>query len=103
MSLRVTLISIHDPRSGMMRQACNARSPSADSLTKSTPGLRCNCDTITRSDPFTINSPPPIMIGISPRKIASSVTSSTSFRRSRTVTRNGMPYVRPSSRHSSDV
>ena len=37
------------------------------STEKSTPGERCSWLTITRSAPLMMNSPPPIMIGISPR------------------------------------
>ena len=63
----VTAISIQLPRSGMIRAPCSGRSDSWNSLVKSTPGERCICETSTRSAPLTMNSPPPIMIGISPR------------------------------------
>ena len=65
-SFLVTLISIQLPRSGMMRQECRRRSPSI-SWVKSTPGERCSWLTTTRSAPLMMNSPPPIMIGMSPR------------------------------------
>ena len=67
MSFFVTSISSQLPRSGITRQECKARSPSAWSLMKSTPGDRWSCETITRSAPLMMNSPPPIMIGMSPR------------------------------------
>ena len=66
-SFLVTSSSIHEPRSGMMRAECSGRSPSLDTIEKSTPGERCSWLTMTRSAPFTMNSPPPIMIGNSPR------------------------------------
>jgi len=37
------------------------------STTKSTPGERCSWLTTTRSAPLMMNSPPPIMMGMSPR------------------------------------
>ena len=46
---------------------CSFFSPVCSSTEKSTPGERCSWLTVTRSEPFTMNSPPPIMIGISPR------------------------------------
>ncbi len=70
-TLRVSFLlvfsSIQLPRSGMMRQENVRRSPASSSLTKSTPGLRCNWLTTTRSAPLMMNSPPPSMIGMSPR------------------------------------
>ena len=66
-SFLVTLISIQLPRSGMIRQLCSLRSPASVSTTKSTPGERCSWLTTTRSAPLMMNSPPPIMMGMSPR------------------------------------
>ena len=66
-SFFVTEHSIQLPRSGMMRQPCRARSPSACTFTKSTPGERWSWLTMTRSAPLMMNSPPPIMMGMSPR------------------------------------
>ena len=66
-SFLVTSSSIHEPRSGMMRLECSGRSPMRDATLKSTPGERCSWLTMTRSAPLTMNSPPPIMIGMSPR------------------------------------
>ena len=66
-SFFVTSSSIHEPRSGMMRAECSGRSASSDAMEKSTPGERWSWLTMTRSAPFTMNSPPPIMMGISPR------------------------------------
>ena len=66
-SFLVTEHSIQLPRSGMMRNPCSGRSPSCVSTRKSTPGERWSWFTITRSAPLMMNSPPPIMIGISPR------------------------------------
>ena len=43
------------------------RSPGSISETKSMPGDRWSCDTTTRSAPLMMNSPPPSMIGRSPR------------------------------------
>ena len=67
LSFRVTFNSIQLPRSGMTRQLCSRRSLDSISTTKSTPGLRCNWLTTTRSAPLMMNSPPPSMIGRSPR------------------------------------
>ncbi len=66
-SFLVTFSSIHEPRSGMIQHECSFFSPVCSSTEKSTPGERCNWLTVTRSLPLTMNSPPPIMIGISPR------------------------------------
>ena len=66
-SFLVTCSSIQLPRSGMTRQAWSLRSPASISTTKSTPGLRWSWLTTTRSAPLMMNSPPPIMIGMSPR------------------------------------
>ena len=66
-SFLVTFSSIQLPRSGMIQQECRARSVVEVSSRKSTPGDRCSWLTITRSEPLTMNSPPPSMIGISPR------------------------------------
>ncbi len=66
-SFFVVLSSIQLPRSGITRQLNMRRSPASISLTKSTPGLRCNWLTTTRSAPLMMNSPPPSMIGMSPR------------------------------------
>ncbi len=66
-SFLVTLTSIQLPRSGMMRQEWSLRSMSVVSMTKSTPGERWSWLTTTRSAPLMMNSPPPIMIGMSPR------------------------------------
>ena len=55
------------------------------------PGERWSWLTMTRSAPLTMNSPPPIITGISPTKMSSSTTSSTSLRVSRTRMRNGIP------------
>jgi len=62
-----TLSSIQLPRSGMMRQLCVLRSLDSVSATKSMPGERCSWLTTTRSAPLMMNSPPPSMIGMSPR------------------------------------
>ena len=67
LSFLVVLSSIQLPRSGMTRQLCSRRSPASISETKSMPGLRCNWLTTTRSAPLMMNSPPPSMIGMSPR------------------------------------
>ncbi len=67
LSWRVTWSSIQLPRSGMIRQAWSFLSPASMSTTKSTPGLRWSWLTTTRSAPLMMNSPPPIMIGMSPR------------------------------------
>ena len=67
LSFFVTLHSIHEPRSGMTRKPCSGRSPSCSSMRKSMPGERWSWLTMTRSAPFTMNSPPPTMIGSSPR------------------------------------
>ena len=45
------------------------------SIKKSTPGLRCNWFTMTLTAPLMMNSPPPIITGISPTYIACSDTS----------------------------
>ena len=66
-SFLVTSNSIQLPRSGMMRAEWSGRSPSAETMEKSTPGERWSWETMTRSAPFTMNSPPPIMMGNSPR------------------------------------
>ena len=68
-SFFVTFSSTHEPRSGMIQQLCSLRVSAALawSKEKSTPGERWSCETITRSEPLMMNSPPPIMIGISPR------------------------------------
>ena len=66
-SFLVTCSSIQLPRSGMTRQACSFLSPDSTSTTKSTPGDRWSWLTTTRSAPLMMNSPPPIMIGMSPR------------------------------------
>jgi hypothetical protein len=51
----------------MIRAECSGRSPSLETMEKSTPGERWSWLTMTRSAPLTMNSPPPIMIGNSPR------------------------------------
>ena len=66
-SFFVTFSSIQLPRSGMMRQEWSRFSEVCISSEKSTPGERWSWLTITRSAPLMMNSPPPIMIGISPR------------------------------------
>ncbi len=66
-SFLVTFSSIQQPRSGMIRQEWSFLSAEWTSIEKSTPGERWSWLTITRSAPLTMNSPPPIMIGISPR------------------------------------
>ncbi len=66
-SFLVTWSSIQLPRSGMTRQACSRLSLDSISTTKSTPGERWSWLTTTRSAPLMMNSPPPIMIGMSPR------------------------------------
>ena len=66
-SFLVTWSSIQLPRSGMTRQACSFLSLDSISTTKSTPGERWSWLTTTRSAPLMMNSPPPIMIGMSPR------------------------------------
>jgi hypothetical protein len=66
-SFLVTFSSTHEPRSGMIQQLCSFLSGELASTEKSTPGERCSWLTITRSEPLMMNSPPPIMIGISPR------------------------------------
>jgi len=102
-SFFVTLISIQDPRSGMMRQEWSRRSPASSSIEKSTPGDRCNWLTMTRSAPLMMNSPPPIMIGNSPTYTSSSIGSGYACPLRRTVMRNGRPYVSRSARHWSGV
>ena len=67
LSFFVVLSSIQLPRSGMTRQEYIRRSPGSISETKSMPGERWSCDTTTRSAPLMMNSPPPSMIGRSPR------------------------------------
>jgi len=57
---------IHEPRSGITRHACSGRSPSWLSITKSTPGDRCSCDTITRSVPLMTKVPFSVIRGMSP-------------------------------------
>ncbi len=100
MSFFVTLNSIQEPRSGMSQHECSFLSEVCVSTEKSTPGERWSCVTMTRSVPFTMNSPPPTMIGISPRYTSSS-TGLSFCRRTRTL--KGRPYVSFSSRHSSGV
>ena len=70
-----TFISIHEPRSGMMRQEWSRRSPASSFIEKSTPGERCIWLTMTRSAPLMTNSPPPIMMGSSPTYTSSSIGS----------------------------
>ena len=65
-SFLVALISIQLPRSGMIRHECRSLSASRVT-TKSTPGERWSCETTTRSAPLIMNSPPPIIMGMSPR------------------------------------
>ena len=62
------------------------------------PGLRCSCETITRSAPFTTKAPSDVMTGRSPRNTSSSRTSSPSL--SRNVAWSGLEYVCPSLRAS---
>ena len=68
-NLKLDYISydLSEPRSGMTRQPWSGRSPSCTSTRKSTPGERWSWLTMTRSAPLMMNSPPPIMIGTSPR------------------------------------
>ena len=66
-SFFVTCNSIQLPRSGITRHACSFLSLDSISTTKSTPGDRWSWLTTTRSAPLMMNSPPPIMIGMSPR------------------------------------
>ena len=92
--------SIQLPRSGITRQENCLRSPGSADCTKSTPGDRCNWLTTTRSAPLMMNSPPPSMIGMSPRYTSSS--SDCSFTK-RSQIRNGRPKVSLNWRHSSGV
>ncbi len=62
-----TLSSTQEPRSGMIQHECKVRSVAEASTRKSTPGERWSWLTMTRSEPLITNSPPPSMIGISPR------------------------------------
>ena len=66
LSRLVTEISIQLPRSGTIQQECIFLSPTRSSM-KSMPGERWSWLTSTRSAPFTMKAPPPIMRGISPR------------------------------------
>ena len=59
-----------------------------------TPGLRCSCETITRSAPLMMNAPSRVISGTSPRYTSSSRTSSPSFRRK--VACSGAEKVSPS-------
>ena len=81
MSFLVTLSSIQEPRSGMIQQLWSLRSALVVSIEKSTPGERCSWLTITRSEPLMMNSPPPIITGISPRYTSSSIGSGLTRRR----------------------
>ena len=49
------------------------------SWSKNTPGLRCICDTTTRSVPFTMNVPFVVIRGMSPMKTSCSLMSLTDF------------------------
>ena len=66
-SFFVTLSSIQLPLSGITQHECSFLSPVWISTEKSTPGERCIWHTVTRSEPLMMNSPPPIITGISPR------------------------------------
>jgi hypothetical protein len=87
-SFFVTESSTQLPRCGIVQQECSFFSLVWSSTEKSTPGERCSWLTMTRSLPLMMNSPPPTMIGISPRYTHSSTGSGFS---SRTSTLKGMP------------
>ena len=94
MSFVSNMISIHEPRSGMILTdssgwpfACTVRSVEM-------PGLRCSCETITRSAPLMTNAPSSVITGISPRNTSSSCTFSPSLRRK--VACSWQEYVSPS-------
>ena len=78
-------------------------------VSKKTPGERCNCETITRSVPFTMKVPFGVISGMSPKNTSCSlmslidllpVSASFSYMVSRTVTFNGAEKVMPRSSHS---
>ena len=74
------MISIHEPRSGMMRTERSGWPFAWTVRSVLMPGERCSCETITRSAPLITNAPSSVITGMSPRKTSSVFVTSPSLR-----------------------
>ena len=70
----------------MIRKACSVLPLVCCETSKQIPGLRCNCETTTRSAPLTMKEPRSVIIGTSPIMISSSLKAPFSRRRSLSIT-----------------
>ena len=100
--------STHEPRKGMMRALYSLLPFGWMVSSKTTPGERCSCDTITRSAPLMMKVPRGVSTGRSPRYTSFSMMSfgrrsspMSSHTTSRSVALSGAAYVMSRSMHSS--